>query len=65
MNKITLADYVEENGQAKAADAIGVHQTAISKAVRVGRKIFVTTLPDGRVEAEEVRPFPCSKHVAA
>lgn len=65
MDKLTLADYVKENGQAKAADAIGVHQTAISKAVRVGRKIFITTLPDGRVQAEELRPFPSSKNAAA
>ena len=65
MDKVTLADYVKENGQAKAADIIGVHQTAISKAVRVGRKIFITTLPDGQVVAEEHRPFPSSKHAAA
>ena len=35
--KISLAEFVGEVGQAKAADAIGVHQTAISKAIRVGR----------------------------
>lgn len=33
--KISLAEFVGEVGQAKAADAIGVHQTAISKAIRV------------------------------
>lgn len=65
MKKVTLADYVTENGQAKAADMLGVHQTAISKAVRVGRRIFITTLPDGRVVAEEHRPFPSSKTAAA
>ncbi|HHQ6589181.1 TPA: Cro/CI family transcriptional regulator [Serratia fonticola] len=65
MEKITLADYVEANGQAKAADLIGVHQTAISKAVRVGRKIFIKKMPDGTIEAEEVRPFPSNKHAAA
>lgn len=47
--KISLAEYVDEVGQARAADAIGVHQTAISKAIRVGRKIFVNTLPDGKL----------------
>ncbi|MCA7012495.1 Cro/CI family transcriptional regulator [Dickeya dadantii] len=62
MQKQTLAEFVRENGQARAADAIGVHQTAISKAVRTGRKIFVTSLPDGRVEAEELSPFPRIKH---
>lgn len=50
--KISLADYVGEVGQAKAADAIGVHQTAISKAIRVGRQIFVNTLPDGKIKAD-------------
>jgi len=62
---MTLAEYVEVNGQAKAANALRVHQTAISKALRVRRNIFVTTTPDGEVEAEEVRPFPSSKHEAA
>ncbi|MGV8769547.1 Cro/CI family transcriptional regulator [Pseudomonas aeruginosa] len=61
MEKKSLADYVKENGQAKAADAIGVHQTAISKAIRTNRRIFVTTFPDGKVEAEELRPFPSAK----
>lgn len=61
MEKISLGEFVKENGQANAAEAIGVHQTAISKAVRVGRKIFVTRLPDGKVVAEEFRPFPKSK----
>lgn len=65
MQKMTLAEFVEVNGQAKAADAIGVHQTAISKALRVRRKIFVTTTNNGDVEAEEVRPFPSGKHEAA
>ncbi|WP_112070765.1 Cro/CI family transcriptional regulator [Klebsiella grimontii] len=60
--KISLADYVGEVGQAKADDAIGVHQTAISKAIRVGRKIFVNTLPDGKIKAEEIKPFPYSKN---
>lgn len=59
--KISLAEYVDEVGQVKAADAIGVHQTAISKAIRVGRQIFVNKLPGGKVEAEEIKPFPHSK----
>lgn len=61
--KISLADYVGEVGQAKAADAIGVHQTAISKAIRVGRQIFVSTLPNGKIKAEEIKPFPNSKNL--
>ncbi|MBX8889179.1 hypothetical protein HCH39_05595 [Enterobacter kobei] len=51
--KISLAEYVDEVGQVKAADAIGVHQTAISKAIRVGRQIFINKLPTGEVKAVE------------
>ena len=60
--KISLAEYVDEVGQARAADAIGVHQTAISKAIRVGRKIFVNPLPDGKIKAEEIKPFPHNRN---
>ncbi|OYI61487.1 hypothetical protein CI692_21160 [Escherichia coli] len=60
--KISLAEYVDEVGQARAADAIGVHQTAISKAIRVGRKIFVNTLPDGKIKAEEIKSFPHNRN---
>lgn len=56
--KISLAQYVSEVGQAKAAAAIGVHQTAISRAVRVGRQIYILKLPDGEVKAIEYRDFP-------
>ncbi|MGL4725741.1 MAG: Cro/CI family transcriptional regulator [Scandinavium sp.] len=56
--KISLAKYVEEVGQVKAARAIGVHQTAISKAIREGRQIFINKLPTGEVRAFEYRQFP-------
>jgi len=59
--KISLAQYVSEVGQTNAARAIGVHQTAISKAVRVGRQIFIDRLPDGGVKAIEIREFPHQK----
>ncbi|HAH8787708.1 TPA: hypothetical protein HIQ84_001861 [Escherichia coli] len=59
--KIPLTEYVGEVGQVQAANAIGVHQTAISKAIRVGRQIFVNKLPDGKIQAEEIRPFPHTK----
>lgn len=61
--KMTLADYVSDVGQAEAAKAIGVHQTAISKALRVGRAITINTLPNGKIEAVEARPFPAKKQV--
>ena len=41
-----------------AAQELGVQQAAISKAIRVGREIFVTRHEDGSVSATEVRPFP-------
>ncbi|EAM6080653.1 Cro/Cl family transcriptional regulator [Salmonella enterica] len=58
MQKETLADYALKHGQLKTAQVLGVRQSAISKALRVGRKIYVKTLDDGSVEAEEIRPFP-------
>ncbi|EBM5663462.1 hypothetical protein K2T75_002330 [Salmonella enterica] len=61
MEKVTLADFVSEKGQQKTASMLGVHQTAISKALRTGRAIFIHQLPDGKVKAEEVRPFPGSR----
>lgn len=56
--KISLAKYVEEVGQVKAANALGVHQTAISKAMREGRQIFINKLSTGEVKAFEYREFP-------
>lgn len=58
MKKETLADYVYRFGQKKAAKDFCVAQSAISKALLVGREIYVKTFDDGTVEAEEVRPFP-------
>lgn len=65
MKRVNLAEYVDAHGQAKTAEAIGVTQGAISKALRVGRKIFINQLPNGKVEAEETRPFPSTKNLAA
>ncbi|OKP05387.1 Cro/CI family transcriptional regulator [Xenorhabdus eapokensis] len=61
MEKIPLSEYVKLNGQVKAARLIGVHQTAISKALRSGRKIFLIRQEDGTYKAEECRPFPSQK----
>ncbi|EBW8392047.1 Cro/Cl family transcriptional regulator [Salmonella enterica subsp. enterica serovar Florida] len=58
MQKETLADYALKHGQSKTAQLLGVRQSAISKALRVGRNIYVKTFDDGSVEAEEIRPFP-------
>lgn len=65
MNSIPLTDYVKDKGQAFAAESLGVHQTAISKAIRAGRNVMVTLMPDGSVKALEVRSFPSQKHSAA
>ncbi|PHM73665.1 Cro/CI family transcriptional regulator [Xenorhabdus kozodoii] len=61
MEKIPLSEYVRLNGQTKAARLVGVHQTAISKALRSGRKIFLIRQEDGTYKAEECRPFPSQK----
>ncbi|MFS1583928.1 MAG: Cro/CI family transcriptional regulator [Candidatus Arsenophonus phytopathogenicus] len=62
MLKIPLSDYLKENSQEKAANLIGVHQTAISKAIRTGRKIFLIPNKDGRFTADEHKPFPSNKN---
>ncbi len=58
MNQMSLKEYADIHGQYKAADDFGVYQCAISKAIRAGRNIIVTILPDGSVRGEEIRPFP-------
>lgn len=60
MQKITLSDFVEEVGQNKAAEMLGVTQPAIHKAIHKARKIFVYRSLSA-VFAEEVRPFPHTK----
>ncbi len=61
MKTISLDAYVKEKGQEVVAEQFGLHQTAISKAIRTGRDITIIQHPDGSVEAKEVKPFP-SKH---
>ena len=58
MHRIHLSDFAAEHGQIKAAEALGITQGALSKALRVGREIYVTAKPDGTYEAHELRPFP-------
>ncbi|CVG70483.1 hypothetical protein V3510_002800 [Serratia marcescens] len=58
MKKISLKDFAGEMGQEKAAQSLGVRQSAISKALRAGRDIFVIIHPDGRFEAKELKTFP-------
>lgn len=58
MRRITLNEFATELGQTKAAELIGIRQSSLSKALRVGRAVFVTEQPDGTWKGEEVRPFP-------
>jgi len=59
MRRIPLIDFIrEKKGQVAAAELLGMSQGALSKALRLGRSVFVTEHDDGSVTAEEVRPFP-------
>jgi hypothetical protein len=61
MRKITLKNFAEEVGQANAATQLGVRQSAISKAIRLNRRIFITLNADGSIDAEEIKIFPTQK----
>lgn len=65
MKRFSLSEYVDLYGQAKTAIDLGVYQSAISKALNKGRKVTVTVDEEGRIEGEEVRPFPSTKKQAA
>lgn len=58
MKRIPLKDFVDVKGQSEAATALGVTQGAVSKALRVGRAIYVLCHSDGAFTGEELRPFP-------
>lgn len=58
MTRIHITQFAQEKGQAEAARLLDMTQGGLSKAIRVGRDIYVTEHPDGSFTAEEVRPFP-------
>lgn len=58
MRRITLNEFAIEKGQIEAAALLGLRQSSVSKALRVGRDIYVTEHDDGTYSAEEVKPFP-------
>lgn len=60
MKRLSLLEYVKLHGQGKTAKALGLYQSGISKALRMRRRITVLIHDDGKVEAEEVKPFPSS-----
>ncbi|WP_353954818.1 Cro/CI family transcriptional regulator [Pseudomonas siliginis] len=57
--RIPLKEFAKGR-QHVAAQELGVQQAAISKAIRVGREIYVTPHADGSYTATEVRAFPSS-----
>lgn len=59
MNRKPIKQFAAELGQSEAAVLLGMTQGALSKAIRVGRDVYVTQHADGSYSAEEVRPFPC------
>lgn len=58
MERIPLADFCEAHGQTAAAKKLNITQGALSKALRIGRRVEVITHEDGTFSAEEVKPFP-------
>jgi DNA-binding Xre family transcriptional regulator len=52
MQEIPLQEYLKDksNSQAKLAEAVGCHQTLISKLFRTGRNIKVLIYNDGKAE---------------
>ncbi|NDJ59418.1 hypothetical protein GWD52_21025 [Enterobacteriaceae bacterium 4M9] len=53
MERIPLSEYVSRKSQELSAAMLGCRQSAISKALAVGREITVITKDDGTVEAWE------------
>lgn len=58
MERIPLAEFCEAHGQTAAAKKLNITQGALSKALRIGRKVDVIENDDGTFSAEEVKPFP-------
>ncbi|ANI14454.1 hypothetical protein A9C11_10870 [Pseudomonas citronellolis] len=58
MRRIPLSEFAKEHGHTKAAQLLGCTQGAVSKAIRLGRDVYVSALEDGSFSAEELRPFP-------
>ncbi|HCE39699.1 MAG: hypothetical protein CL549_15845 [Alcanivorax sp.] len=63
MKRVSLSEFVEEHGQTRAGELLGLTQGGIGKALRSGRQIYVTET-DGIYQAHEVKPFPASRNAA-
>lgn len=57
MAKTTLHEYVSKNGQVKTAKLLGVTQSAICKALKYKREIYIEE-KYGRVTSYEIKKFP-------
>ena len=57
MTRTPLLEYVSKNGQVKTAALLGVTQSAICKALKYKREIYIEE-KDGRVTSYEVKKFP-------
>ncbi|ESW39294.1 MULTISPECIES: Cro/CI family transcriptional regulator [Pseudomonas] len=62
MSRTHITKFAADHGQTEAASLLGMTQGALSKAIRMGRDVYVTKNQDGTYSAEEVRPFPCQQH---
>lgn len=58
MTMVPLKDFARGHGQPHAASLLGMTQGALSKAIRIGRTVYVTQQADGSFAAIEVRSFP-------
>lgn len=58
MNRVHIKEFATLLGQTEAAILLGMTQGGLSKAIRVGRDVYVTKHLDGTYTAEEIRPFP-------
>ena len=57
MSSVTLSKFVEEHGQTKAGEMLGVTQGAIWQMLKAERKVYVREIFPGQFEAEEVKPI--------
>lgn len=58
MTMVPLKDFAKGHGQPHAASLLGMTQGALSKAIRIGRMVYVSPQTDGSFAAIEVRSFP-------